>query len=161
MNEHLAKHVVEELMKQGIEDFCICPGARNGPFVMTLSKVSGIRKYFWYEERSAAFFALGKSKKALKPTAVITTSGTAAGELLPATMEAYYTGIPLLLLTADRPRRFRGSGAPQSAEQVGLFGPYINFSQDLEGNERCDLSRWKKNGPAHLNVCFEEPKNDI
>src|SRR5262249_51804584 len=112
-----------------------------------------------HEERSAAFFALGRSKITHQPVAIITTSGTAAGELLPATMEAYYTGIPLVLLTADRPRSYRGTNAPQCAEQVGLFGQYAVFEQDLAENEECNLQGWKQNGAAHLNVCLDEPLN--
>ena len=76
-----------------------------------------IKTYCSYEERSAAFFALGRARESNKPVAVICTSGTAAGELLPAAMEGYYTGTPLLLVTADRPRRFHGTGAPQTAEK--------------------------------------------
>lgn len=108
------------------------------------------------EERSAAFFALGRIKATGRPVAVITTSGTAAGELLPAAMEAFYSGLPLVMVTADRPRRYRGSGAPQSAEQVGLFGIYAPFAQDLQGGEGCDLIGWDRMVSCHLNVCLEE-----
>ena len=89
--------------------------------------------------------------------AVITTSGSAAAELLPAAMEAHYAGVPLLLITADRPRSFRGTGAPQTAEQVGLFGVYVSFSCDLAHEERFSLKEWDRIRPAHINVCFEEP----
>lgn len=157
MNRTLAHHVLREMEKIGVTELCICPGGRNSPFVAILSDVEKYHCYYWFEERSAAFFAIGRSRRLEKPVAVITTSGTAAGELLPATMEAYYSGVPLLLVTADRPRRFRGSGAPQTAEQVGLFGQYVIFSQDLEGDTACRLSQWECTGPAHLNVCFEEP----
>lgn len=159
MNEKLVLSVLQEAINQGVVEFSICPGSRNSPFVVALSKENRFKQYFWYEERSAAFFALGRSKLTKRPVAIITTSGTAAGELLPAAMEAYYTGIPLLLITADRPRRYRGTGAPQTAEQVGLFGQYASFSQDLAEEETCDLSLWTKEGPAHLNVCLDEPLN--
>jgi 2-succinyl-5-enolpyruvyl-6-hydroxy-3-cyclohexene-1-carboxylate synthase len=213
MNNLLAHSVIREAINCGVIEFCICPGARNSPFIFALENhphisletavqddkvmqyfeleslsmgvdhsqkvkatpigrdysskdcvnlssstaVSRIRTYFWFEERSAAFFALGRSKISNRPVAVITTSGTAAAELLPATMEAYYTGAPLLLITADRPRRFRGTGAPQTAEQVGLFGCYASFCLDLAFDESCDLSTWSRQQPAHLNICFEEP----
>ncbi len=81
---------------------------------------------------------------------MITTSGTAAAELLPATMEAYYTSLPLILVTADRPARFRGSGAPQAAEQVHLFGVYAHFYEEGGWKELSDLF------PSHINVCLEE-----
>ena len=157
-NEELAYRTIQAAVSQGVSEFCICPGARNSPFLPIFKQNPQLKTYFWFEERSAAFFALGRSKQTQRPVAVITTSGSAAGELLPAAMEAYYTAIPLLLITADRPRRFRGSGAPQSAEQVGLFGQYATFQLDIAENDNCDLKSWSKNAPGHLNVCFEEPK---
>ncbi len=156
-NQELALHVLENLITAGVVDFCICPGARNASFVTILDKNESLNTHSFYEERSAAFFAIGKSRAENKPVAVITTSGTAAGELLPAIMEAYYSGIPLVVVTADRPRRFRGTGAPQAAEQVGLFGPYVSYSEDLEGFDKSQLINWKQDFPAHLNVCFEDP----
>jgi 2-succinyl-5-enolpyruvyl-6-hydroxy-3-cyclohexene-1-carboxylate synthase len=157
MNDKLAHQVVKEAVEHGVQEFCVCAGSRNSPFVLLLTHEPSLKQYFWFEERSAAFFALGRAKATGRPVAVITTSGTAAAELLPATMEAYYTGIPLLLITADRPRRFRGLNAPQTAEQVGLFGQYVIHEQDLANEETCSLSGWSQLGPAHLNVCFEEP----
>jgi 2-succinyl-5-enolpyruvyl-6-hydroxy-3-cyclohexene-1-carboxylate synthase len=156
-NEQLASDIIESAVKAGVTEFCLCPGARNSSFFTVLIKLPNIKLHFWFEERSAAFFALGKCKSRLRPVAVITTSGTAAGELLPAAMEAYYTDLPLLLITADRPRRFRGTGAPQAAEQVGLFGCYARFAQDVAAGEFDTLVCWNKLGPAHLNVCFEDP----
>lgn len=158
-NKLLAKQVLQEVISQGITEFCLCPGARNAPLIYPLVHSSQTKIYYWPEERSAAFFALGRIKATGRPVAVVTTSGTAAGELLPAAMEAYYTGLPLVLITADRPRRFRGTGAPQSAEQVGLFGCYVHDMQDLAQGDACSLKKWKKQGPIHLNVCFEEPKD--
>jgi len=157
INRQLAEQILHAAQQVGTTELCLCPGGRNSPFITLLSSSETYRCYYWFEERSAAFFALGRSKRLERPVGVITTSGTAAGELLPAAMEAYYSCIPLLLITADRPKRFRGSGAPQSAEQAGLFGKYAPFFQDLEGQEPCDLSAWDGEGPAHLNVCFEEP----
>lgn len=160
-NEILAHHVLQEALKKGVSEFCVCPGARNSPFVHVLNENKQIKKYFWFEERSAAFFALGRAKQSGQAVAVITTSGTAVGELLPAAMEAYYEGIPLLLISADRPRRFRGSGAPQSAEQMGIFGIYTPFQCDLESEEKLSFLTWSKSSPAHVNVCFEEPTAEI
>lgn len=159
MSHAIYQQVLEEVVKSGIKEFCLCPGSRNSPLINCIVKSPGLIKYFWYEERSAAFFALGRARETGQPVAVVTTSGTAAGELLPATMEAHYTGTPLLLLTADRPRRFRGTGAPQTAEQEGLFGLYAHFTQDIEGEELCRIQQWDLSGPAHLNVCIEDPKS--
>lgn len=154
----LAEHVVEELLKNGIKECSIAAGSRNSPLVYALLN-SSIKVYNWSEERSAAFFALGRSQATKKPVAVVTTSGTAAAELLPACMTAHYLGLPLLLITADRPRRFRGAGAPQTAEQVCLFGCYVGSEWDVEGEETFQLNEWNCLRPAHLNVCFEEPKD--
>jgi 2-succinyl-5-enolpyruvyl-6-hydroxy-3-cyclohexene-1-carboxylate synthase len=156
MNKNLAEHIIAEASRLGVVEFCVCPGGRNAPFIPLLTQ-KHIRNYFWFEERSAAFFAIGRARITERPVGVIVTSGTASGELLPAAMEAYYSGVPLLLITADRPKRFRGSGAPQTAEQVGLFGQYATFSLDLAEDDRCDLYGWDVASPAHVNVCFEEP----
>lgn len=159
MSHAIYQQVLEEVVKSGITEFCLCPGSRNSPLINCIVKSPALTKYFWYEERSAAFFALGRARVTGQPVAVVTTSGTAAGELLPAAMEAHYTGTPLLLITADRPRRFRGTGAPQTAEQEGLFGIYAHFAQDIEGEEICRIQQWDQFGPAHLNVCIEDPKS--
>lgn len=160
MNNRLAKHIVQQAIQAGVQEFCVAPGKRNAPLVYTLAHTPGLKVYYWPEERSAAFFALGRARAAGRPVAVITTSGTAAAHLLPAAMEAYYTHVPLLLITADRPRNLRGTGAPQCAEQVGLFSYYARFMQDIALTEECRLSKWTLNGPAHLNVCFDEPKEE-
>ena len=162
MNSGLALHVLESIRTAGVRTICVCPGARNAEWVKLLAEQDlGFEVYWFFEERSAAFFALGRMKRTLQPTAIVTTSGTAVGELLPATMEAFYSDLPLFLLTADRPRRFRGSGAPQAAEQVGLFGIYAPRQFDLEDPERL-LSQLNPHGkPLHLNVCFEDPKGAV
>lgn len=156
MNRLLSIHVIEELIKAGVEEFILCPGARNAPLVHLISG-SNLKHTYGYEERSGAFYALGVARKTNRPVAIITTSGTAVGELLPATMEAYYTSVPLVLVTADRPRRYRGTNAPQTADQVGIFGVYAKESYDLAENETFSLVNWSRRSPLHLNVCFEEP----
>lgn len=158
MNEAITRKVLESAIEWGVTDFVVCPAGRNAPFVDLLRTETQLSIYYWPEERSAAFFALGISRRKQRPVAIVVTSGTAAGELLPAAMEAYYSGVPLMLITADRPRRFRGSGAPQSAEQIGLFGPYAQFSLDIDEESGCSLCGWSKRLPIHLNVCLEEPQ---
>ncbi len=153
----LATKVLSFLAASGVAEICICPGRRNAAFVALLEKSSGFRFYSFFEERSAAFFALGRIKLTGRPVAVITTSGTACAELLPATIEAFYTGLPLVLVTADRPPRYRGTGAPQVIDQVGLFGTYVERCIDI-----ADLASIPEGGaqfrkPWHLNVCFDEP----
>lgn len=161
MNQALALKVIQSLCEQGVSEFCICPGARNSPLVDLLLQIPTLKRTHFYEERSAAFFAIGRMKSNPSPVAIVTTSGTAAGELLPATMEAYYSGLPLVLVTADRPIRFRGSGAPQTAEQVGIFGVYAEKCLDIQNTEGfTELPLWTQKRPIHLNVCFEEPLLD-
>jgi len=142
-----ARAIIERVRGAGVTDFCVCGGSRNAPLLAVLETAN---VFSFVDERAAAFFALGRAKRDGKPVAVITTSGTAAAELLPATIEAYYSGVPLLLITADRPARFRGTGAPQSIEQVGLFGVYA----------ATDLSGWNQRVPLHINVEFDEPLID-
>jgi len=159
-NTALAASIFQELLVLGVRELCVCPGARNAPWVALLSENPSLfQTYYFYEERSASFFALGCIRRTARPVAVVTTSGTAAGELLPATMEAYYAGMPLILLTADRPRYYRGQGTPQTAEQVGLFGIYVSHTFDLQGDERMHL-RKPLEQPIHINVCFDEPLLD-
>ena len=141
-----ARSLLERVLGAGVTDFCVCGGSRNAPLIAV---VTG-NVFTFIDERSAAFFALGRIKRDERPVAVITTSGTAAAELLPATIEAYYSGAPLVLITADRPARFRGTAAPQSIEQVGLFGVYAET----------DFDRWNRRGPLHINVAFDEPLID-
>jgi 2-succinyl-5-enolpyruvyl-6-hydroxy-3-cyclohexene-1-carboxylate synthase len=139
--------MIARVQHLGVAEFVVCGGSRNAPLVVALADSATIS---FFDERSAAFFALGRIKRDGKPVAVVTTSGTAVAELLPATVESYYAGAPLVLITADRPARFRGSGAPQAVEQVGIFGPYAATS----------IEQWDRGRPLHLNVEFDEPLID-
>ena len=156
-NDLTITQVLQALIDTGMRDFCISPGGRNAPLLAHIKLIPQLRSLYFYDERSAAFFALGLIQSTNRPVAVITTSGTAIAHLLPAAMEAYYKGIPLVLLTADRPRRFRGSNAPQTAEQVGIFGQYAPSALDIAGTENCDLREWDRRSPLHINICLEEP----
>ncbi len=133
-----ARAVIKEARAAGVREMCVCSGSRNAPLLVALSH-SDLKLWTFVDERSAAFFAIGRMKLHGAPVAVVTTSGTAAAELLPALIEAHYSGLPLFVITADRPARFHGTGAPQSIEQVNLFGVY---------------------GARHINVEFDEPLID-
>jgi 2-succinyl-5-enolpyruvyl-6-hydroxy-3-cyclohexene-1-carboxylate synthase len=161
MNISLANNILHALADIGVSELILCAGARNSPFLYLLDNQESFQIYNFFEERSAAFFALGRIQSSKKPVAIITTSGTAAAELLPATIEAYYSGLPLLLITADRPAEYRGSGAPQSIEQMGLYSQYAK-SVDIFSTKKefAELSNWSKLEPLHLNVCFKEPLID-
>lgn len=157
-NEKVAAHVLSGLSRLGVREFCVAAGARNAPLVTALLSCRGLRVMNFFDERSAAFLALGRMMADRAPVAVVTTSGTAVAELLPATMEAHYQGIPLVLVTADRPKRFRGSGAPQAVEQAGIFGCYAATMLDLDA-ESLDSAPWPErlgSAPVHVNACLEE-----
>jgi 2-succinyl-5-enolpyruvyl-6-hydroxy-3-cyclohexene-1-carboxylate synthase len=133
-------------MRAGVLEFVVCAGARNASLVEALAAAEAaghVRLWRHFEERSAGFFALGRSMATGQPCAVVTTSGTASAELLPSVIEAFHQARPLVAITADRPAAFRGTGAPQSIEQPGIFGPHAH--QD-------GLESWDGHGPVHLNV---------
>ena len=155
MNVAYAKKILECLKKNGVKEICLCSGARNAPFIQLLSEPSDFKVFRFFDERSAAFYALGKIKLSANAVAVITTSGTAVAELLPATIEAYYSGLPLVLVTADRPKSYRNSGAPQAIKQVGIFSHYVSQSWDLEVESEFDFKL--NHSPVHLNICFADP----
>ncbi|MDF1752424.1 MAG: 2-succinyl-5-enolpyruvyl-6-hydroxy-3-cyclohexene-1-carboxylic-acid synthase [Verrucomicrobiales bacterium] len=157
-NATLAGTVINTATELGVRHFVICAGARNVPLIADLTTRDGLQLWNHFDERAAAFFALGLSKSKAEPVAIVTTSGTAVAELLPATIEAWYSGIPLVLISADRPMRFRGSGAPQAIEQTGIFNGYVSQSLDLKfDNIHSQILTGDQKSPIHLNVCFEEP----
>lgn len=155
-NIDLAMKVLVACAELGVEELILCAGARNAPFVTLLAKAHGVRTYSFFEERSAGFFALGRMQASLRPVVVITTSGTAAAELLPAVIEADYQRHPLIVITADRPRRYRGSGAPQTIDQPGIYSHYVAKCLDIESEFTEPLPETNQR-PLHLNVCFDEP----
>ncbi|MBX7231220.1 MAG: 2-succinyl-5-enolpyruvyl-6-hydroxy-3-cyclohexene-1-carboxylic-acid synthase [Bdellovibrionales bacterium] len=167
--------LIEFLSHLDCTEVVLCAGARNAALILALEKEEKLKLWHFYEERDASFFALGRIKALGQPVAVLTTSGTAAAELIPATIEAYYSGLKLLLITADRPSRFRNTGAPQAIEQVGIFSHYAGRTMDLEwtdqGNplfstaeilDRVSQSFSSLNDfpslPVHINICLEEPE---
>jgi len=147
---NLALEVVKSCLQAGVREFVVCAGARNAALLEVLARAEAaglVKVWRHFEERSAGFFALGRTMEIAQPCAVITTSGTAAAELLPAVIEAYYQARPLVAITADRPAEYRGTGAPQAIEQPGIFGIYAG-----QGS----FSDWNGKQPLHLNVECEE-----
>lgn len=157
MKNLLIRSTLTALARLGVAEVCVAAGARNAPLITALLASDGIKLWSFFEERSAAFFALGRLMVDRTPVAVLTTSGTAAAELLPAVIEAHYQGLPLVLVTADRPRRFRGSGAPQAIEQKDIFGPYVSACIDVEEGTSISWPTRLTDKPLHINVSFEEP----
>jgi 2-succinyl-5-enolpyruvyl-6-hydroxy-3-cyclohexene-1-carboxylate synthase len=152
----LINQTLHTLAYLGVREVCVAAGARNAPLVSALLASSGVKIWNFFEERSAAFFAMGRIMADRQPVAVVTTSGTAAAELLPATIEAHYQNLPLILVTADRPKSYRGSGAPQAIEQAGLFGVYATIVGDWDATDESHEGHCS-DGPMHLNVCLDEP----
>ena len=159
-NFDLSLTVFAFLKQTGVETLVVCAGARNAPFVMALHANPNFKVFNYFEERSAAFFAVGLIKAFNKPVAVLTTSGTAVAELLPAAIEATYQALPLILITADRPKNYRGTGSPQTIEQVGLFSNYVESVYDLDVKTEYFNFKWSQKKPLHLNVSFDEPLID-
>lgn len=148
--------LIDALIASSVEEFVCCGGSRNAPLIAVLSE-RDVRIHSFFEERSAAFFALGRARATGHPVAVVTTSGTAAAELLPAAIEAHYSGVPLVLVTADRPARCRGTGAPQAIEQASLFVPFVEAAIDLPETAPVNLPPWCRTRPIHINIALDEP----
>lgn len=146
----MAEQTIRTALQLGIREFVVCAGARNAALVEVLAQAEQADKItLWrhFEERCAGFFALGRCIGLQAPCAVVTTSGTAAAELMPAMIEAHYQQRPLVAITADRPAIYRGTGAPQAIEQENLFGVYAGCG---------DLDQWSGIGPWQCNVELEE-----
>lgn len=164
--------VVEELVRNGVTRFVVCPGSRSTPLVQAIARHPDAEVVLWNDERGAAYHALGWGRATGGPAAVITTSGTAVANLLPAAIEASLDRVPLLLLTADRPHELREVGANQSIRQSGLFGDHVRWSFDLPVPHDATPARmvltavdhavFKALDPSHpgavqLNCPFREP----
>ncbi len=158
-NFDLSKTVIEFLKQAQVQKVVVCAGARNAPLVLGLSGAN-FEVFHYFEERASGYFALGLIKTFSRPVAIITTSGTAVAELLPAAIEATYQGLPLILISADRPKNYRKSGAPQAIEQVGIFSTYAERVYDLDLETKDFIFDWSFQKPIHLNVCFDDPLVD-
>lgn len=138
-----AAELLVELVGHGVRDLVLSPGSRSQALALaatSLARTGVLRVHVRIDERVAGFTALGIARESRVPVAVLCTSGTAAGNLLPATMEAFHSGIPLLLLTADRPPELRGVGANQATMQPGIFGPFVRLHVDAEVPGASDIS---------------------
>lgn len=157
-NLALARKALALLERAGVKTLIVCAGARNAPIVKSLDHFNNFEVLYFFDERAAGFFALGRAKAFGVPAAVVTTSGTAVAELLPAVIEARYSGLPLVVISADRPKNFRGRGAPQSIEQLGIFSHYISNGDQHDWDfKNSEISEIPLNSPYHLNICFSEP----
>lgn len=171
LNDRWAKQIIDFLVKQGVDYFCVSPGSRSTALTLALSNHETAHSSVHFDERGTGFQALGYAKATGKPAAIITTSGTAVGNLFPAIMEASMSFTPLIILTADRPPELRDAGANQTLDQVKLFGNYVRFAVDLPcpSTSLSDsylsstiaqlvfMSKYAPKGPVHLNCMFREP----
>ncbi|MEO0858209.1 MAG: 2-succinyl-5-enolpyruvyl-6-hydroxy-3-cyclohexene-1-carboxylic-acid synthase [Bacteroidota bacterium] len=176
LNQVWAELIVEELVRLGVGLFCVAPGSRSTPLTLAVAAHPEAKALVHFDERGSAFAALGYARAAQSqerptPAVWITTSGTALANGMPAVVEASVDGVPLLLLTADRPPELRQTGANQTITQPGLFDPYVRWAFDLptpstEMPAAAVLTTvdqaWHRagrapGGPVHLNAMFREP----
>ncbi|WP_280585334.1 2-succinyl-5-enolpyruvyl-6-hydroxy-3-cyclohexene-1-carboxylic-acid synthase [Halorubrum sp. Boch-26] len=164
--------LVDELVAAGVDAVVVSPGSRSTPLTMAAARRDDLHVFSQLDERSAAYFALGRARRTGSVTPLICTSGTAAANYHPAVMEASNARVPVLALTADRPPELRDSGANQTADQEKLYGDAVRFYKDLPEpapNDRAlrslrtTVSRavaaaeGADPGPVHLNVPFKKP----
>lgn len=171
VNQIWADLLVEELIRAGVGLFCLAPGSRSAPLALAAATNPRAECVMHYDERGAAFCALGYGRAARRPAAWITTSGTAVANGMPAVVEASMDGVPMLLVTADRPPELRAAGANQTIDQVKIFGNYARWQFDLPApdpaidpavvlttaDQAAYRARRMPAGPVHLNAMYREP----
>lgn len=176
INEAWAHVLVDRLHRQHrVQDLCIAPGSRSAPLALAAARYSEdhpeLLVHTHLDERGLAFHALGLTKAAQRPVAIITTSGTAVANLHPAMIEAYEDHRPLIALSADRPEELHGCGANQTIDQQGLFASHVRGELRLpapdvawsagrlcrELDRVLDRLHGADAGPVHINVPFREP----
>jgi len=159
--------IINELARNGFDYFCISPGSRSTPLTIAAAENGLAKTSVFYDERGAAYHALGYAKACGKPAVLIATSGTAVANYFPAVIEASQDNIPLIILSADRPEELRNTGANQTIDQVEIFGRYPRWFFDLPcPDENIDPQflydklyemMGRRDGPVHLNCRFRKP----
>ncbi|AVM63380.1 2-succinyl-5-enolpyruvyl-6-hydroxy-3-cyclohexene-1-carboxylic-acid synthase [Dietzia cinnamea] len=171
-----ARVLVDEMVRHGITDAVLCPGSRSAPLALALAaaeRAGRIALHVRIDERGAGFTALGLALGSKRPVPVVVTSGTAVANLHPAMVEAAHSGVPVLALTANRPPELRGTGANQTIDQVGLFGPHARAVVELgaAGDPVTEHRHWRSAigrailtataaadpGPVQVDIAFREP----
>jgi 2-succinyl-5-enolpyruvyl-6-hydroxy-3-cyclohexene-1-carboxylate synthase len=175
-SSEFAVALLAEFVRLGVRDIVVSPGSRSQALALAAAQLESaglLRLHVRIDERSAGFLALGIAAESGIPVAIVTTSGTAVANLHPAVLEASHTGIPLLVLTADRPEELRGIGANQATAQDGIFGTAVRRAWDVPppaGAQGADLLARDAiaaavapdgAGPVHLNLAFREPLSGV
>lgn len=170
MNEYIAA-LVDEFYQLGVSHAVFSPGSRSTTMAMLFTEHEGFETYMNIDERSASFMALGIAKAHKEPTVLVCTSGSAVAHYLPAILEAQYSGVPLIVLSADRPHTLLHVGAPQTVDQQKIFGTAVNYYEELAVPQEAHYYTYPrqvarkaymkamdtKKGPVHINVPLFEP----
>ena len=170
MNEYIAA-LVDEFYQLGVRHAVFSPGSRSTTMAMLFKEHEGFETYMNIDERSASFMALGIAKAHKEPTVLVCTSGSAVSHYLPAVLEAQYSGVPLIVLSADRPHTLLHVGAPQTVDQHKIFGTAVNYFEELAVPQEAHYYTYPrqvarkaymkamdtKKGPVHINVPLFEP----
>ena len=162
--------LVDQWMVLGMRHAVVAPGSRSTPMALALAARDDLSVHVAHDERTAAFMALGIGLATGVPAALLCTSGTATTHFHAAVVEADLSGVPMLVITADRPPELQGIGAPQTIDQVDLYGKVVRGFVDTGVPEERDMPAWRdlatdswlaatgvESGPVHLNVSFREP----
>jgi 2-succinyl-5-enolpyruvyl-6-hydroxy-3-cyclohexene-1-carboxylate synthase len=164
--------LVETLHRLGLREAVISPGSRSTPLTMAFARHPGIEAIPVLDERSAAFFATGLARQRLRPVVLLCTSGTAGANYFPAVIEAQESGVPLLVITADRPPEMRECRSGQTIDQQKLFGGHVNHYHEFAVPQATlpmlrylrqtvahawERTQWPFSGPVHLNAPFRDP----
>jgi len=170
MNEYIAA-LVDEFAQLGITHAVFSPGSRSTTMAMLFREHGAFETYMNIDERSAGFMALGIAKAHRKPVILVCTSGSAVAHYMPAVLEAQYSGVPMIILSADRPYTLQHVGAPQTVDQQKLFGTAVNYYEELAVPQQDHYYTYPrlvarkaymkamdvKRGPVHINVPLFEP----
>ena len=170
MNEYIAA-LVDEFYQLGVRHAVFSPGSRSTTMAMLFMEYEGFETYMNIDERSASFMALGIAKAHKEPTVLVCTSGSAVAHYLPAILEAQYSGVPLIVLSADRPYTLLHTGAPQTVDQQKIFGTAVNYYEELAVPQKEHYYTYPrqvarkaymkamdtKKGPVHINIPLFEP----
>ena len=163
---------MQEMARAGVRHVCISPGSRSAPLALAIANQRSLKSWTHIDERSGAFFALGLARALGEPVALVCTSGTAAANFFPAIVEARSAGVPLIVLTADRPPELRDVGAAQTIDQNRLYGAHAKWFVEVALPEATpEMIRYARalagravaravespSGPVHLNFPFREP----